>query len=149
MAYLQSLSAQASLCFRTVGFGFLLGVLYDFVRLVRALLARKSRRFCWDVGYALLAAVCTFLFFLTVDGGRVRVFLLGALTVGFLVWLLGAGKPFRRGTDRLLIVVRRFSASVRTAVRPIILIPKKYTIQIRFRAKKVIKKCKYLLHLHG
>lgn len=148
MTYLQSLGAQLSLCCRTVGFGFLLGIMYDLIGLMRTLFRRSRRRFGWDMGYALLAAVCTFLFLLTVNAGKVRVFLLGALTIGFLVWLLGAGRPFRRRTAHVVRCVQRFSAVLRARIAPFFCLPEKCARRCCARAKKVVKKSNFLLKFH-
>ena len=112
MAYLQSIRAQAAIFLATIGFGFLLGAAYDLLRLVR-LLTNARRIAVWDVGYGALAGAATFLFMLTQNGGKVRVFLLAALGVGFAVWYFFAGVPIRKATDDVLRAGRRAAACVR------------------------------------
>ncbi len=141
MDYLQSIGAQTAIFLKTVGFGFLLGAGYDLLRLVRMLL-RARRIAIWDICFGAFSGAATFLFALTQNGGKVRVFFLLAVGVGIAVWYCTAGVPFRAATDRILHAGRRAAACVR---RPVA------RFSIRFEnmrgclcafGKKVLKSCK-------
>ncbi len=112
MAYLQSIRAQTVVFFWTVGFGFLLGAAYDILRFVRLL--TDARRFAaWDVGFGAASGAAAFLFLLTQNGGKVRVYLLAAIALGFFAWYCGFGRQLRAATDSLLRGVRRAAERIR------------------------------------
>ncbi len=66
------------------GMGFLLGMAYEGLRLLRTLLRPpKAAVFLGDVGYCLLCAPAVFLFLLAVADGRLRAAALVGLAAGF------------------------------------------------------------------
>lgn len=148
MAYLQSIRAQTAIFLETVGFGFLLGAVYDLLRLVR-LLTGSRRIAAWDVGFGALAGVLTFLFALTQNGGKVRVYLLAAIGAGFCIWYFCAGAPIRAATNAILRAGRRAGAWLR---RPfdrlsarLCVTREKVGASFEKVRKKVLKKSKFLL----
>ena len=140
MPYLQSMHEQTAVFFKTVGFGFLLGVGYDLLRFVR-LLASKNRSFLpWDIASGALAAVLTFLYSLTQNGGRVRLHLLAAQAIGFFAWYFLAGTAVHRAEDAVLRAARRGGAHLtRRAERISAEMVRKWE-KGKIRLKKVLKK---------
>ena len=141
MEYLQSIGAQTGVFLRTVGFGFLLGAAYDLLRILR-LLTGARRITAWDVGFGAFAGTAAFLYALTQNGGKVRVYLFAAIGVGAAVWYSTAGKPIRSATDAVLRAGRRAASFVR---RPFVLISARFVRtreHLSASAKKAIKSCK-------
>ncbi len=139
MEYLQSIGAQSAIFLRTVGFGFLLGAVYDLLRLVR--LETHSRRIVfWDVGFGAFAGVAAFLFALTQEGGKVRVYLLAALGAGFGVWYFCAAGPVRAAAQAILRAVRRAAAFARRPLAYLAPRLRKMRNSLCLSAKKTLKK---------
>ncbi|MBQ7541092.1 MAG: spore cortex biosynthesis protein YabQ [Clostridia bacterium] len=146
MEYLTSMHAQAAVFLKTVGFGFLWGIGYDLLRLLRRITVPDRSAAPWDIAFGAASAYITFLYGLTQNGGRVRVHLLAAQCLGFLVWTTAAGVPFRRTVSRSL---RRFDRlrgrlSVRTARIAAAWSSKTQNMKERFKQeiKKVVKRSK-------
>jgi len=92
MEYIHGLLTQGRMFLFSLGFGFLLGFLYDFFRFFR-LLVNRSRGFTVfaDIFYFLLSTLLTFFFLLVLDGGRVRLYSLGGELAGFLIYYFSFG----------------------------------------------------------
>ena len=140
MEYLQSIGAQTVIFFRTAGFGFLLGSAYDLSRFVR-LLTSSRRIAVWDICFGAFAGVAAFLFALTQTGGKIRVFFLAALGIGFAVWYVCVGTPLRTVTDAVLRVGRRTASVVR---RPFALLAERLADRRNRLCKSVKKSVKKL-----
>ena len=149
MAYLQTLGGQVGIFCRMAGFGFLLGIGYDAVRLLRVLLTRGRGTILWDIVYGILAAVCTFLFDLTQNGGELRLYILLAECLGFLVWYICAGIPMRRCSAVLERYCRRMREAVSRPVRRLFSKVQKSLVHTRFRIKNFAKKSKFLLKFYN
>lgn len=106
MEYIHGLLTQGRMFLFSLGFGFLLGFLYDFFRFFR-LLVNRSRGFTVfaDIFYFLLSTLLTFFFLLVLDGGRVRLYSLGGELAGFLIYYFSfgviAGAVFERISNAL------------------------------------------------
>ena len=110
MEYLQSIGSQITLFWRSVGFGFLLGVGYDLLRFVRLMIGGRRRLAFWDVLFGAAAGLCTFIYDLIYADGTLRVFVLLAQCAGFAVWYALAAAAVRRRLDRLPRAIRRCGA---------------------------------------
>ena len=141
MDYLQSIRSQTLVFVQTVGFGFLLGALYDLCRLVR-LLTGSRRIAVWDVAFGAVSAAAAFLFALTQDGGKVRTYLLAAIGAGFAAWYFCAGVPIRSATGRVLRAVRRAARVVRIPFDRLSVRLGKLCVRVRAFAEKAAKRCK-------
>lgn len=139
MEYLQSIRSQTTAFLGTVGFGFLLGASYDLCRLVR-LLTGSRRIAVWDIVFGAVSGAATFLFALTQDGGKVRVYLLAAIGVGFAVWYFFAGRPVRSVTDRMLRMLRRAVPIARRPFARVYAHLAQFPEKLRAHGKKVVKK---------
>ena len=73
MDYIQGLSVQTEIFLLSLGFGFLLGILYDIFRTMRLIIS-KSVTFTviMDILYFLLCSLLIFCFNLVADSGKIR-----------------------------------------------------------------------------
>ena len=92
MEYIQSISSQTMLFFLSLGFGFLLGVLYDVFRIVRKL-APKAKYFVFviDFLYFMVCGILAFFFLLAVDEGRLRFYTLSGEILGWIIYYFSFG----------------------------------------------------------
>lgn len=113
MTYIADIPQQVAAFFHAVGFGFLIGLLYDVFRAVRhAVSDGKKAFFVSDVLFAFSAAFLTFLFALTVHGGSVRGYVLFGELLGFLVYYFTVGVLVMRLFDKIIAAVHRFFRAV-------------------------------------
>lgn len=145
MTYIFSMNEQLLLFCKSLGFGFLVGVGYDVFALFRVLFSRGRGLVVWEIGYAFLAAVCSFLFDLTLNGGNLRLYMLTAECVGFALWYFVAGVPIRMGVHRLLRLANKTAQKI---ARPLGAMSQKAEIRAeteKIKLKKMLKKTNVLL----
>lgn len=112
-----TIAAQTRLFMQAFGFGFLLGVAYDIVRIFRlAVTQKKLAVFFQDILYFFFAGLATFLFWLAVNEGEVRFYLIAAEVMGFVVYYFSFGSFVVKWSNRIIRAVRRAVASVWHAV---------------------------------
>ena len=140
MAYLQSIGGQVGLFLRAIGFGALLGVLYDIVRFLRLLIGRKSLQVFWDILFGAAAAVSTLLYNLIYSDGKLRLFIFAAQCAGFAVWYVLAAPTVRRIGERVLNGMQRCSAKIREPIIHIERVLTKKTQHGVGKLKKIPKK---------
>lgn len=105
---------------RFAGVGVLLGLWYDLFRLLRLLTRPPARRiFVEDLLFFAGAAAATLLLALPISSGRIRLFHLLALTVGFICYYHTVGRLLYRIArllvgllERLAMLAQRFSSGV-------------------------------------
>lgn len=91
--YIDDISSQLNVFLYSVGFGFILGFIYDIFRIIRILVIKNNKAIpIQDIAYFLLCAVLTFVFLLVVNNGRFRFNILVALVLGFAVYYLTLGR---------------------------------------------------------
>lgn len=92
MEYIQGLNFQMRLFFQSVGFGFLLGIIYDIFRFVRILVPdKKSLVIIMDTVYFVLCGFLIFCFALVADNGEIRAYLLAGNLIGWLICYFSTG----------------------------------------------------------
>lgn len=85
--YIDSSDIHFKVFLLSVGFGFIVGLLYDFFKVFRTVVLRSKKGiFIQDILFFLIIAVITFLFLLSINGGRFRFYIFVALAVGFAVY---------------------------------------------------------------
>ena len=73
----------------SVGFGVILSVIFDvFKSLQTVILKLKKYLVFLDVFYCIIATILSFLFFLSINYGSVRIYLIIGIIVGFIIWHL-------------------------------------------------------------
>ncbi len=92
MEYIHGLDFQTRLFFQSVGFGFLLGILYDVFRFVRILISEKRAFIIFmDMLYFTLCGFLIFCFALVLDNGEIRAYLLVGNLAGWLICYFSMG----------------------------------------------------------
>ena len=117
MRYVQPVGGQIFLFFRSIGFGFLLGVLYDALRFLRIAAGKKKLLLLWDVLFGVCAAVSTFLYLLVCCDGQMRLFVFAAFGIGIAVWFVFVAPAVRRRSDRFLRTVHGQRVKIAAACR--------------------------------
>ena len=85
--YSLSLAKQTMSFFLSLGLGFIMGLVYDIFRLFRILFSKgKVGYFITDILYCIVFSFCTFLFFITVNEGQLRFYLLAGEILGFIIY---------------------------------------------------------------
>lgn len=108
MDYIQGISAQAEIFLYSLGFGFLLGILYDVFRTVRKIIS-DSGAFVFFMDF-LYFAVCAFLIFcfnLVVDSGRIRIYVMLGHVLGWLIYYFSFGAVAVRVSNAVTAFLRR------------------------------------------
>ena len=92
MEYIQGLDGQISVFLHSLGIGFLLGVFYDAVCAVRAVLpGGRKVIFVTDILYVIICAFASFCFILVLNDGRTLLYILTAQLLGFAAERLSLG----------------------------------------------------------
>lgn len=136
--------------FLSCGLGFLLGLWYDGLRLLRTLLRwGRIGTFIADVLFCVSAALCLFFFSFPLTGGAVRGYLLLGAAVGFAVYLGTIGRVsvrfcvrIGRGFVRVMRPIGRgIHAVLQRMAAPFVIIGRfgrKKTKKIAFFLKKLL-----------
>ena len=91
--YINDISSQLQVFLYSVGFGFILGIIYDIFKLFRLLIIKNNRAVpIQDIAFFLLCAILAFVFLLVVNNGIFRFNILVALVAGFTVYYLTLGR---------------------------------------------------------
>lgn len=112
MDYIQGVADQTEIFLYALGFGFLLGVLYDVFRMFRLIIS-NSGRFVFFMDF-LYFAVCTFLIFcfiMVTDSGRIRLYVAFGIILGWIVYYFSLGVIIMRIFNALIKALKQmFSA---------------------------------------
>lgn len=119
MEYIQGLSVQTRIFFYALGFGFLLGILYDVFRTVRMIVSdSKGFVLFMDLLYFAVCAFLLFCFNLVTDSGHVRFYTAVGEILGWLIYYFSFGAiAIRVGNAVTAFVKRMFSAVFRPVSR--------------------------------
>lgn len=125
----------------SLGFGFLLGILYDVFRTIRLVIS-NSRGFVFfmDMLYFAVCAFASFCFIMVVDCGRVRIYAALGWILGWLIYYFSFGAIAIKVSGAVISAVRRFFAAI---FAPISRISRKICRKIGSSArhgKKIIRK---------
>ena len=113
MDYIQGLSEQTEIFFLSLGFGFLLGIIYDIFRTLRLIIS-KSAMFTvfMDILYFVLCAVLIFSFNLVVDSGKIRVYVLLGDMLGWLIYYFSFGEISVKISNKIISLFGKLFGSV-------------------------------------
>ncbi|HZJ78162.1 MAG TPA: spore cortex biosynthesis protein YabQ [Clostridia bacterium] len=154
MDYLPSMADQTQIFFYSLGLGFLLGILYDVFRTVRlAISSAKRLILIQDILYVLICTFVSFLFFMVVNNGQIRGYIILGEAFGWLIYYSSFGIFAIKASAAIIKIIKKtFSLIYKVATTPFILL---YRIinrpmlflykKIRNISKKVMKNLK--LHL--
>ncbi len=123
--YLPDASFQNQAFLLSVGFGTLLGLLYDFFRIVRiAANDRKHAVFVQDVLFLAVSAFLTVLFLLVVNNGSLRLYIIFAMAVGFFAYYFTLSRIVIQAGQILLDLFRKLilllSRLICVPIRPLV-----------------------------
>lgn len=108
MEYIQGIPSQTALFLLSIGFGFLLGLLYDVFRTLRlALSDAKGFVFAMDFIYFAACGILSFFFLLVKDEGRLRIYTLSGEALGWMIYYFSLGAVVMRFSDTLVRLLKR------------------------------------------
>lgn len=154
MVYIQGLAEQTRIFFYALGFGFLLGILYDFFRTLRLIISRsKSFVFFMDLLYFAVCAFLTFCFILVADSGKIRVYVALGEVLGWMIYYFSFGAVAMKFTDAVLKGFRAFAAAVFKPIKRIFSKISRKKGKLCVFGKKIIrksdKKTKFILQKYN
>lgn len=153
MVYIQGLAQQTRIFMYSLGFGFLLGILYDIFRTLRLIISR-SRGFVFfaDILYFVLCAFLTFCFMLVADSGRVRLYVGGGEVLGWLIYYFSFGAIAIKTCNALVAFVHKAFSLFLKPIKRFFGAMKKKSAKMSASGKKIIrksdKKAKFILQKH-
>ena len=113
MDYIQGIARQTEIFLYSLGFGFLLGIVYDIFRTLRLVVSRsKGFAFFCDLLYFAVCSFATFCFILVVDSGRVRLYVASGEILGWMIWYFSFGAIAIRATNAVVRFLRRIISVV-------------------------------------
>ena len=85
--YIDSTNIHFKVFLFSLGWGYIIGLIYDLFKVFRtAVLKSKKGIFIQDILFFIITSIITFLFLLSVNGGRFRFYIFVALSSGFTVY---------------------------------------------------------------
>lgn len=117
-------SEQVKLFLLSLGAGFFLGIIYDFLRAIRLTLSKsKAIVFIFDILYFLIFCFFTFIFFLAVNKGEFRSYMIFGELLGWIFYYLSFGIAAKSFTDIFVKVIHSvFRFIKKTVLAPFLLI---------------------------
>lgn len=104
-------SEQLLIFLASLGVGFLLGVLYDFLRAVRLSVTRgRAAVVVFDLLYFFLFGFLTYIFILAANKGEVRSYIIIGELLGGAFYYFSFGIAVMKLTDRFVALLKRFYA---------------------------------------
>lgn len=101
-------SEQLSIFIASLGFGFLLGVLYDITRAIRLTFTKsKWAIVVFDIIYFLVFAFLTMLFILALNKGEVRSYIIAGQVIGWLFYYFSFGIAVIKFTDYSVAFIKK------------------------------------------
>ena len=155
--YSLSLAKQTGGFLLSLGFGFIMGIFYDLFRLVRISISKgKKIYFIFDLLYCIFLGFCSYLFFLTVNEGDIRGFLILGEVMGFAIYYFSLGVVIFSAGEKIIEFIKKiFLSFFRFIFFPFKWVFKKlYNFtsktfrKINGKRKKIKNKSKFLLKLH-
>jgi len=154
MEYIVSLSSQTKNFLFSLGFGVLIGVLYDVLRVIRMSISQsKKALYITDFIFVFVSSVATFLFCLTVTDGQLRFYVLFGEALGFFIYYFSFGVIAVKFSARTVEKIKAFfkkifrfiSAPFRKIFAGVSSFAKKASAKSRKSLKKSVKNAKILL----
>lgn len=105
--YSLSLARQTQVFLMSLGFGFLMGLVYDGVRIVRVSISRgRSAFLIFDLLYCIFLCFASFLFFLAVNEGEIRFYILLGEAAGFAIYYFSLGALIFSVSEKIIDAVK-------------------------------------------
>ncbi len=139
MDYIQGMAEQTGIFFYSLGFGFLLGILYDIFRTLRLIVSRSAGfAFFADTLYFTLCGFLIFFFMLVTDKGRLRLYAAAGEILGWLIYYFSLGTVALRLSNGIIIFFRRIIYAISSFVKRIFR-------KVLQKNEKIMKKCKKII----
>ncbi len=111
--YNVSQSEQVLVFLASLGVGFLLGVLYDFLRAIRLSFTRgKWSVIIFDLLYFFMVAFVSYIFILAANKGEVRSYIIIGELLGAVFYYFSLGFALMKLTDKFVLLLKRFYSFV-------------------------------------
>lgn len=141
MEYFHGITFQMSRFFYSLGFGFLLGILYDVFRIVR-LAVSNAKPFVavMDFLYFVVCGILSFFFVLVTDEGNLRIYTVLGEVLGWMIYYFSFGVIAMRVTAIAVNGIRRLA---RLIFRPFVFVFRKIRkskVKSENFIKKILKK---------
>ena len=113
-------SEQLNLFLLSLGAGFILGIVYDILRAIRLTISKgKFIIFVFDIIYFLIFSLATFLFFLAVNKGEFRSYMIFGEILGFIFYYISFGIAAKSFTDVFVTAIHKtFSFLFKIIITP-------------------------------
>lgn len=109
MVYIQGVAEQTRLFLLSIGFGFLLGILYDVFRTVRLVISNsKGFVLFMDLLYFAFCTFLNFCYLLTLDYGKIRFYIALAEFLGWLIYYFSFGAIAIKASRFVSKLIKRF-----------------------------------------
>jgi len=134
-------SEQLNLFLLSLGAGVVMGVVYDILRTISVTISKdKAIIFIFDILYFLIFSLATFLFFLAVNKGEFRSYMIFGEILGFLFYYISFGIAAKSFTDAFVKVIHKiFSFLFKIILAPFKAIFRVFS-QIKAKISKIFKK---------
>lgn len=141
--YSISLATQTRTFLLSLGIGFLSGIVYDTVRIIRlSFFKSKISVIISDIFFCLFTGILSFIFLITVNEGELRFYLLVGEILGFFVYYFSLGVVIFRFSQVIICFMKRLFKKIFSIIfKPIFSIYGK----IKGICKKKTKKCKKIM----
>ena len=147
--YSLSLASQTKGFLFSLGFGFIMGAIYDAFRIVRISISKGRRaQIFFDVAYCILLAFLTFIFFISVNEGEIRFYLLLGEAIGFVVYSLSMGAIVFAFGEKWIEKTKMFLRFIVTPIKKLYRKVRQNLIKAGKRPKKPENKSKMHLKLN-
>jgi len=149
MVYIKGVAGQTEIFFYSLGFGFLLGILYDVFRTARLVFCR-SRVFTAvaDLLYFTVCGFASFLFLLAVDGGNLRFYSSSGVILGWLIYYFSLGTVAVKITCAISRFFRSIFAAISRSFKRTVKKSEKLSLFFKKITRKSRKKAKFNLQNH-
>lgn len=139
--YNVSQSEQTLIFLASLGVGFLLGILYDFLRAVRLSFSRgKIAVVVFDLLYFFFVAFFSYLFILAANKGEVRSYIIIGELSGAVFYYFSLGFALMKLTDKFVAILKKvYSLAFKIISFPFCLIKSAF-LKIFGKLKKIFKK---------
>ncbi len=150
MEYIQGIADQTEIFLYALGFGFLLGILYDVFRTLRMIISNsKGFVIFMDLLYFAACAFLTFCFVLALDSGRIRAYVAFGEILGWVIYYFSFGAIAMKVSNASVCILRRAVNAVFSPVKrfagKIFKKTEKFAVICKKNIKKTDKKAKFNL----
>lgn len=134
-------SEQMLIFLASLGVGFLLGVLYDFLRAIRLSFTRgKWSVIVFDLLYFFIVAFGSYLFILAANKGEVRSYIIIGELVGAVFYYFSLGYALMKLTDKFVLILKRFYSFIFKIISFPFRLIKKVFLKVFGKLKTIFKK---------